>query len=113
MSTDELTMILNAINGMAGDASRAAIWWMALHYGTKIVVALTIAATIITLGTAAIRAATFTNAWALAGRRVAKAWGGEGGIFSFMMSGDERAIERAINAAAAQREVVKSPPQRM
>lgn len=46
MSPDELKMVFETIKSVSGDASSAAIWWIALHYGVKLAMGVLIAATV-------------------------------------------------------------------
>lgn len=85
MSTQELQMILDALQKISGDAAGAAQWWIVAHYGVSYfssalwfagftIVALTIGRTIRYV----VDTVASTEKWANFGMRVARGLGAEG-----------------------------------
>lgn len=48
MDMEQLKLILATLRDITGDAGHAAVWWMAMHYGVKVLTMLLIAGVIIT-----------------------------------------------------------------
>lgn len=99
MNAEELKMVLDTINAVSGNASSAAVWWMALHYGTKITGILAAATTVVWIASAIIRAFAATNEWSSLGAEVSRAWGARTAMPGFVDGEDRRAMRRAIEAA--------------
>ena len=47
MNIEELKLVLETLRSLAGDASSAAIWWMALHYSFELLKVAAITGTIL------------------------------------------------------------------
>ena len=93
MNIEELKLIIEAVNGVAGDAKTMLIWWFVLDFskyllgaGTAIGIIWIVLKFIISMGD-----------WATLGRDVARAWGGDGG--EFVYRADRTAIDKALRAA--------------
>ena len=99
MNAEELKTILDAISTVSGNASNAAVWWIALHYGTKIVGMLAAATTVVWVATAIIRVVAATNAWSSLGAEVSRAWGARTAMPGFIDMDARRAMRRAVDAA--------------
>lgn len=98
MNIDELKLVLEAINQFTAQATTAGIWWAALHY---VLPAITKITGFIVAGVVVVKIAKFiagTHDWAAAGRRVSKAYGGNGYAHSMYVQ-DEEAINNAVASA--------------
>jgi hypothetical protein len=90
MQIEELKLVIETIKSLSGDATTAFIWWMVFD----IVKYTLFTAALITVTAIIARIISDTREWAMAGRRVAKAYGASG--HTMMYSSDEAAIEKAI-----------------
>lgn len=97
MNIEELKLILETINSVSQDASTAAIWWMALHYGSMVLGWILFASTVFGVVYAVTRLITSQSEWSQFGKQVSKAYGGNGG--SYVYDSDEKAIADAIAKA--------------
>ena len=61
MDIEQLKLILETVQGIAGDAKTTAIWWMALHYGLHILNQLLIAGVVITVAVIVARTVMYYN----------------------------------------------------
>jgi hypothetical protein len=102
MNEQELRMVLDALRSLSGDASTAAVWWMALHYGTRLFTVLIVVVAVAWTLKTALAYMTGLSEWQEAGRSVSRAWGGGSG--SFMFNEDKDAIDRAIKAGNKKQE---------
>ena len=107
MSAEELKMILDAIASVSGNASNAAIWWMALHYGTQVIGHLLAAVSGTAIVISVARTLAGASEWARLGQQVAGAWGAAS-PFGRVMNDDRDAIGRAIAAAKEERKASPS-----
>lgn len=100
MNTEELKMVLETINNLAGGATDAAIWWIILHYGGQLLVHLSWVFMVGFIVLRLTQAISGTSEWSRAGRTVARSWGASNAMFGSMVSSDHDAIARAIAAAS-------------
>jgi hypothetical protein len=100
MNPEELKLILDTISTVSGNAGTAAIWWMALHYGSEVVKVALVAGGFIAVSRLIINAVTWTSEWARLGREVARAWGPHCSPISGLVSSTDRAAIRKAVAAA-------------
>lgn len=61
MDIEQLKLILETVQGIAGDAKTTAIWWMALHYGLHILNQLLVAGVVITVAVIVARTIMYFN----------------------------------------------------
>lgn len=61
MDIEQLKLILETVQGIAGDAKTTAIWWMALHYGLYILNNLLVAGVIVTVAVIIARTIMYYN----------------------------------------------------
>lgn len=97
MNIEELKLILDTINTIAGGATDLALVWIVVHYVLNF---LTVPLAISCFGTAVyfvVKLLVATNEWAEIGKQVARAYGSDPS--SFVYSTDRSAIERAIFAS--------------
>lgn len=99
MNIEELKLVLDTINSIAGGASDIAVLWIALLYGGNLLVSLVwpvaIAWVVIKVATLIVS----TLEWTEAGRQVADAWGASCAQYGGMIGRDREAIRKAIAAA--------------
>lgn len=103
MDAAELKMILDAISTVSGDASRAAVWWMALHYGTKIIGFAVAGVVIVLLARTVAGAVCGTSEWARLGVEVSRAWGAFCPSTFNPDHSDRAAIAKAVTAGRKER----------
>ena len=99
MNIEELKLVLQTIQGISGDASSAAIVWMALHYGTQVLGVIATAGTL--LGGIYVVAQAFLgqSEWAELAKRVCSAYGCDDD-YTYATAEQKRALRRAIEKAA-------------
>ena len=97
MNIEELKLILETINSVSHDASTAAIWWMALHYGSMVFGWILFASTVFGVVYTVAGLIISNSEWGQLGRQVSKAYGGNGGTYVY--GSDEKAIADAIEKA--------------
>jgi len=95
MNIEELKLVLQTIQGISGDASTAAILWVALHYGSGIITGLLTAGTILGMVYLVIKAIMANTEWANAVKEVCKAYGCNDD-YSFITTEQKRALRKAI-----------------
>jgi len=101
MNTEELKFVFDAIGAMADGAATAALWWMVLHYGLKLLTVVAVCAAAVIVVRLITRTVLLTRdeyPWVQAGKSVAEAWGA-GTAYTHMAKTDHDAIRAAINAA--------------
>lgn len=104
MNTEELRLVLETISNIAGDAGTAAIVWMALHYGTKLLGMAVVVVPIVLAVVFCARAISASMQWSAMGREVSKAWGGCASKYGDPDATDTAALHRAIAAAKDRKE---------
>lgn len=100
MNTDEVKLVLDAISTMADGASTAAVWWMVLHYGLKLLTVVFVCGAVVLvvrLITGTMLKLDANQPWVQAGKSVAEAWGA-GTAYRCMYTSDHAAIRAAVNA---------------
>ncbi len=94
---EELKLILETISKISGDASTVAIWWVALHYSTKILTSIIVFGGVAVIVYIIAKAFQNTSEWSNLAKSIVKAHGGRGGYCVFHE--DEAAAKKAIEAA--------------
>ena len=96
MNIEELKLILDTVNSVAGDTKTVLIWWFVLDFSKYLLGA----GTAIGIPWVVMKFITGMNDWAALGRQVACAWGGDGG--NWLYRSDQIAASKAIRAAQEQ-----------
>ena len=96
MNIEELKLILETVNSVAGDTKTVLIWWFVLDFSKYLLGA----GTAIGIFWVVMKFTTSMHDWATLGRQVARAWGGDGGSWLYRV--DQIAVTKAIHAAKGQ-----------
>ena len=97
MNIEELKLVLATVATVTDDAKTVAIWYIVASYGLPFIANCLVGLAIYNVARLIVGAITATNEWVQHGRNVAKAWGGEGSVYSY--DRDNIWIARAINAS--------------
>lgn len=97
MNVDELKLVLETVAAVSGDAKTVAIWYFAAKYGFALLNVLAIGGAIYATVRIIVKAITSADEWGKFGRAAAKAWGGEGDVYS--CSRDTKYLNAIIKAA--------------
>lgn len=98
MKIEELKLVLETVASVTDDAKTVAIWWFIANYGASFLLSLGGMVLAYAVVRMIIKAITGTNEWANYGRTIAKAWGGEGDVYSY--NRDRKYLDAALKAAA-------------
>lgn len=96
MNIEELKLILETVNSVAGDTKTVLIWWFVLDFSKYLLGA----GTAIGILWVVMKFITGMHEWSALGKSMSRAWGGDGG--SWVYRADEIAADKAIRAAKEQ-----------
>ena len=97
MNIEELKLVLATVATVTDDAKTVAIWYIVASYGLPFIANCLIGFAIYGVARMLFSAVASSSEWSQHGRNVAKAWGGEGSVYSY--DRDSIWIARAINAS--------------
>ena len=102
MTTEEIKMILDVLKGVTDGAATVAWVWIAASYGVTLIGWVLSVFGVLAFTVIVARASMRNDEWAQAGRKVAKAHGGDGEPW-FYRDSDVKAIEKAIQSATKEK----------
>lgn len=98
MNIEELKLVLQTVQGIGGDARSAAIWWMALHYGTETIKYLSLMGTLLGAVYGIRRVLVGDAEWRVLAQGILAAYGHRDSA-SYVTADARRAAQRAIEKA--------------
>lgn len=101
MNIEELKLVLATVATVTDDAKTVAIWYIVASYGLPFIANCLVGFAIYGVARLIIGAITASNEWVQHGRAVARAWGGEGSVYSYER--DSIWIDKAIKASKEQK----------
>ena len=97
MNIEELKLVLATVATVTDDAKTVAIWYIVASYGLPFLINCAACAVVYGVARLIVSAIAASSEWGQHGRTVAKAWGGEGSVYSYEHDGTY--ITKAVKAA--------------
>lgn len=101
MNIEELKLVLATVATVTDDAKTVAIWYIVASYGVPLISNCLVGLALYAIARLIVGAFVATTDWAIHGKSVARAWGGEGSDYSYER--DSRYITAAVKAGTEAR----------
>lgn len=97
MNIEELKLVLATVATVTDDAKTVAIWYIFASYGLPFIENCLVGLALYGIARLIVGAIAASGEWTQHGKNVARAWGGEGSVYSYER--DSMYISKAIKAA--------------
>jgi len=101
MNIEELKLVLATVATVTDDAKTVAVWYIVASYGVPLLSNCLVGLALYGVVKMIVDAFVATTDWAVHGKNVARAWGGEGSDYTY--SYDTTYIDKAIKAGTEAR----------